>query len=286
MSATLTATTTAQNSTATSGEILQENTLYAEQVAHVGKMPITNSMLTTWLVVLIAVIFCLSLRKKIKLIPRGLQNGLEMVFEAFFDIFDSVTGSRAKTLKFAPFVLTFFFFVLLNNWMGLLPGVGSIGQVVLEGGQKFFIPYLRGGTADLNTTLALATIGVVISHILGVIAVGWWKYLNKFVNLKILAEIPKKVFKDPTILLINPIKFFVGLIEIISELAKIASLSFRLFGNIFAGEVLLASMSAILAFGLPVPFMFLEIIVGLIQALIFSILVLIYLSISTTAEEH
>ncbi len=92
--------------------------------------------------------------------------------------------------------------------------------------------------------------------------------------------------KEPTIILINPIKAFVGLVEIIGEFAKVASLSFRLFGNIFAGEVLLASMAAILAFAVPIPFMFLEIIVGLIQALIFAILVLIYVSISTTAEEH
>jgi F-type H+-transporting ATPase subunit a len=219
-------------------------------------------------------------------VPRGLKNGLEMIFEAFFDIFDSVTGRRKKTLQFAPFVLAFFFFVLLNNWMGLLPGVGSIGQIVAEDGHKLFIPYFRGATADLNTTLALATLAVVASHIMGVLAIGWWKYLNKFVNFKILLEIPKKVIKDPTILLVNPIKFFVGLIEVVGELAKVASLSFRLFGNIFAGEVLLASMSAILAFGLPLPFMFLEVIVGLIQALIFSILVLIYLSIATTAEEH
>jgi F-type H+-transporting ATPase subunit a len=268
-------------------EILHENTLYAEPVFHVGGFPITNSMLNSWLVVIIVIVLALSLkRKKIKLVPRGLQNGLEMVFEAFFGIFDSVTGSRKKTLQFAPFVLAFFFFILLNNWMGLLPGVGSIGQIVAEGEHKLFIPYFRGATADLNTTLALATIAVVASHILGVVAVGWWKYLNKFLNFKILLEIPKKIIKEPTILLINPIKFFVGVIEIVGELAKIASLSFRLFGNIFAGEVLLASMSAILAFGLPLPFMFLEIIVGLIQALIFAILVLIYLSIATTAEEH
>ena len=170
--------------------------------------------------------------------------------------------------------------------MGLLPGVGSIGQIVREGEQQLFIPYFRGATADLNTTLALAALAVVASHVMGVIALGWWKYLNKFLNFKILLEISKKILKDPTILLVNPIKFFVGLIEIVGELAKVASLSFRLFGNIFAGEVLLASMSAILAFGLPLPFMFLEVIVGLIQALIFSILVLIYLSIATTAEEH
>jgi len=275
----------AENVTATT-EIIHENTLYAEPVGHVGDFPITNSMLSAWLVVILVVILGLSLRKKIKMIPSGLQNVLEIVFEAGFGIFDSVTGSRKKSMQFAPFVLAFFFFVLLNNWLGLLPGVGSIGQIVQSGQEKFFIPYLRGGTADLNTTLALATIAVVTSHIVGVVFVGWWKYLNKFINFKVLLEIPKKVIKDPTILLVNPIKFFVGLIEIIGELAKIASLSFRLFGNIFAGEVLLASMSAILAFGLPVPFMFLEIIVGLIQALIFSILVLIYMSISTTAEEH
>jgi len=270
-----------------SEQIVHENTLYAEPIFHVGSFPITNSLLNSWLVVLIVVILALFLqRRKIRLIPRGLQNALEMVFELFFGLFDMVTGSRAKTLKFAPFVMTFFFFVLISNWMGLLPGVGSIGQVALEHGEKVFIPYFRGGTADLNTTLALAIIGVVMSHILGVIALGWWKYLNKFLNFKVLLEIPKKVIKEPTILLVNPIKFFVGVIEIIGEFAKIASLSFVLFGNIFAGEVLLASMSAILAFGLPLPFMFLEVIVGLIQALIFSILVLIYLSIATTAEEH
>jgi F-type H+-transporting ATPase subunit a len=274
------------SASAGSEQILHENTLYAEPVFHVGNWPITNSMINSWLVVVIVLVLAWSLKGKIKQVPKGLQNGLEMIFEAFFDIFDSVTGSRKKTLQFAPFVLAFFFFILLNNWMGLLPGVGSIGQIVAEDGHKLFIPYFRGATADLNTTLALATLAVVASHIMGVLAVGWWKYLNKFVNFKILLEIPKKVIKDPTILLVNPIKFFVGLIEVVGELAKVASLSFRLFGNIFAGEVLLASMSAILAFGLPLPFMFLEVIVGLIQALIFSILVLIYLSIATTAEEH
>jgi len=272
--------------TKTEGQVLHENTLYAEPVFHVGNFPITNSMINSWLVVIIVIALAWSLKGKIKRVPRGLQNALEMVFEAFFGIFDSVTGSRKKTMKFAPFVLAFFFFVLINNWMGLLPGVGSIGQIVQEGHEKLFIPYFRGATADLNTTLALATLAVVASHIMGVLALGWWKYLNKFLNLKVLLEIPQKIIKEPTILLINPIKFFVGLIEIISELAKIASLSFRLFGNIFAGEVLLASMSAILAFGLPLPFMFLEVIVGLIQALIFSILVLVYLSMATTAEEH
>lgn len=267
-------------------EIIHENTLYAEPIAHIGSFAVTNSLLTAGVALTIVIILALSVKRSLKKIPTGLQNALEMIIEGFLGIFDDVTGSRARSLKFAPVVLTFFFFVLINNWMGLLPGVGSIGQIVQHGEEKLFIPYLRGATADINTTLALATIGVVLSHIFGVLTVGWWKYLNKFFNIKAFLDIPRKIKKDPMIILTNPIKAFVSLIEVVGELAKIASLSFRLFGNIFAGEVLLASISAILAFGAPIPFLFLEVLVGLIQALIFAMLVLTYITISTTAEDH
>jgi len=266
-------------------EIKAENTLFSEQIFRIHNFSITNSLLNTWLAVFIVVIFGWFFKSKIKLVPRGIQNVVEAAVEIFLDVFDSVTGSREKTLKYFPFVLSFFVFILLNNWLGLLPGVGSIGQVVREHGGKVFIPFFRGGMADLNTTLALATIGVVASHIFSVLALGFWKYINKFINFKALIEIPKKVLHEPTILIVNPIKVFVGFIEIIGEAAKVASLSFRLFGNIFAGEVLLAAMSAILAFGLPIPFMFLEVIVGLIQAFIFSILILAYITMNTM-EEH
>lgn len=267
-------------------EIVHENTLFAEPIFHIGSFPVTNSLMTSWVVVIIIAAASIFLKKKIKLVPRGFQNGLEMVVETFLDTFDSITGSREKSLKFFPIVFAFFIFILLSNWLGILPGVGSIGQVVYQHGENIFVPYIRGGTADLNTTLALATIGVVASHILGIISVGIWSHFNKFINLKTIAEIPSHVLKDPTVLMVNPIKVFVGLLEIIGELAKVASLSFRLFGNIFAGEVLLASMSAILAFGLPIPFLFLEVMVGLIQALIFAMLILTYFTILTSAEEH
>lgn len=270
----------------TSGEIIHENTLFAEPIAHIGSFPVTNSLATSGVALLIIVTITVLIGRKVKKVPTGLQNVMEMIIEGFLGIFDGVTGSRKKSLKFAPVALAFFFFILINNWMGILPGVGSIGQIALIDGEKFFIPYLRGATADLNTTLALACLGVVISHIMGVLAVGWWKYLNKFINIKAFLEIPKKIIKDPMVLLVNPIKAFVGLIEVVGELAKVASLSFRLFGNVFAGEVLLASMSAILAYGIPIPFLFLEVLVGLIQALIFSMLILTYLTINTTEEEH
>lgn len=270
----------------TQTEISTNHTLFAEPVFKIGDWPITNSLINSWAVIAILVIVSLFLRSRIKLVPGRIQNALEMVIEQFFGIFDSVTGSRDKTLKFFPLVFAFFFFILVNNWLGILPGVGSIGQIVAENGEKVFVPFFRGGTADLNTTLALAIIGVVASHIFGVASVGGWNYLNKFINLKAILEIPRKVVKDPTVLIVNPIKVFVGFIEIIGEAAKVASLSFRLFGNIFAGEVLLASMAAIFAFGLPIPFIFLEVIVGLVQALIFAMLVLIYLTVMTAAEEH
>lgn len=267
-------------------ELVHENTLFAEPIFHVGNFSITNSLINSWLTIIIILVLAVMVRSKVKAVPRGIQNVFEMIIEGFLGIFDSVTGSRVKSLKFFPIVFSFFLLILINNWLGLLPGVGSVGQVVSEHGERVFVPFLRGGTADLNTTLALAIIGVVISHIFGVIALGVWEYLNKFINIKAFLEIPGKFRKDPTIIVVNPIKAMVGLIEIISEVAKIASLSFRLFGNIFAGEVLLASMAALLAFGLPVPFMLLEVIVGLIQALIFSMLILAYLTMNTTSHEE
>ena len=125
---------------------------------------------------------------------------------------------------------------------------------------------------------------VIGANVFGAFSIGLWKTFNKYVNLKIIGQIGKKLRKDPTIIIVAPITFFVGLIEIVGEFAKIASLSFRLFGNVFAGEVLLMSMSAILAYGLPIPFMGLELFVGFIQAFIFSILTLVYFTIA--AQDH
>lgn len=267
-------------------EVLHESPLFAEPVFHLGSFVVTNSWLSSLLVVFISIIFVLFLKGKIKLVPKGFQNLLEIVIENLLVFFDNVTHSRNKSLYFAPFVLSFFFFILLNNWLGLMPGVGSIGKIVYEHGHYLFIPFLRGGTADLNTTLALAVTGVLMTHVFGVNFVGLWHHVNKFVNIQAFLDIPRQIVKDKSVLLLNPIKAFVGLMEIVGEIAKIASLSFRLFGNIFAGELLLFSISAMMAFGAPIPFMFLEIMVGAIQAFIFSILILTYLSIHTTAENH
>lgn len=272
--------------TTNSDNVTHEVTLYAEPVFNIGKFTITNSLVNSWIVVLIIVLLAIVIRKSIKRIPRGIQNAFEIIVEGAMNMADSVTGDRQKTKKIFPVVFAIFIFILLNNWLGLFPGIGSIGFIESGHGESIFVPLLRGGTADLNTTLALALFAVIASNLFGIIIVGFWKHFNKFVNVKALVDVPRKIRKEPTIAFVNPIKFFVGIIEIIGEFAKIASLSFRLFGNVFAGEVLLTSMAAIFAYAVPIPFMFLEIIVGIIQALIFAMLTLVYFTIASTAEEH
>ncbi|KKU97644.1 MAG: ATP synthase subunit a [Candidatus Wolfebacteria bacterium GW2011_GWE1_48_7] len=270
----------------TQQEVSHEATLFAEPIAHAGPFVITNSLVMSWATVLALIVAFMFIGKKMQRVPRGLQNIFEILLEQAFGLADTVTGSRAKSEKFLPIVLALFLFILINNWLGLLPGVGTVGFVETEGGHSAFVPILRGGTADINTTLAISLFAVITSHLFGVISLGIWKHLNKFVNIHAFMEIPKKIKEDPVIVLVNPIKAFVGIIEMVGELAKVASLSLRLFGNIFAGEVLLASMMAIFAFILPLPFMFMEIIVGMVQALVFSILTLAFFGIATSAEEH
>lgn len=271
--------------TSTTESTTHEVTLFAEPIFHLGTFTVTNSLVTSWLAVLIIAALALLVRRSLRDVPGRLQAAAELVLEQALALADSVTGSRERTERIFPLVFGVFLFILVNNWLGLLPGFGSIGFI--EGGAHgAFVPILRGATADFNTTLALALTSVIGANLFGVVAVGAWHYFNKFVNLKLLAEVPRRVAHEPAIVLVNPIKFFVGLIEIVGEVAKVASLSFRLFGNIFAGEVLLVSVAALFAYLVPIPFMFLEVIVGIIQALIFATLTLVYFSVAATVEEH
>lgn len=267
-------------------EIKHESTLYAEHIYHIGHLPITNSLLTSWIVVFVILIISIIIKLKLKQIPKGIQNFFEIMISGALSLCDQVTGSRKISKKVFPLVFTIFLFILLNNWLGILP-LGGFGLIEKSSEGSSFIPFIRSGTADINTTLALALMSVVGANIFGIMSIGVWKTFNKYINLKSIFGIFKKVKKDPTVLVVSPVTFFVGVLELIGEFAKIASLSFRLFGNVFAGEVLLMSMSALLAYGLPIPFLFLEIFVGAIQAFIFAILVLVYFTIaSQDHDEH
>lgn len=266
-------------------ELSHELTLYAEPIFTLGNFTITNSIIMGWVAVLVILILSLILKFKISRIPRGIQNIFEVLIEELLNMSDLITGSRKKTLKFFPIAFSLFLFILVSNWLGLLPGIGSIGFVEVHEGYKTFVPFFRGSTADLNGTLSLAIFSVIVANIIGIVTVGPWNYLNKFINIRALIQIPGKIKEDWTVILINPIKAFVGLIEMVGEAAKVVSLSFRLFGNIFAGEVLLTSMASIFAFILPIPFIFFEILIGVVQAFIFTVLTLVYISMAT-AEEH
>ncbi|HUC88515.1 MAG TPA: F0F1 ATP synthase subunit A [Candidatus Paceibacterota bacterium] len=267
-------------------EVSHEVTLYAEPVAHIGPLPVTNALLTSWAAVLFIIILVMGIRFKLKEIPKGIQNFFEIMLEGALSLCDQVTGSRKISNKVFPLAFSIFMFVLVNNWLGILP-LGGLGLIEKGGEGLSFVPFIRSGTADINTTLALSLMSVISANIFGIVSIGAWKTFNKYVNIKALGGIFTNIRRDPMIIIVAPVTFFVGLLELIGEFAKVASLSFRLFGNVFAGEVLLVSMSALLAYGLPIPFLFLEIFVGVIQAFIFAILVLVYFTIaSQDHDEH
>ncbi len=241
-----------------------EPTLAAEKIFSIGPLPITNTLLTSWVVTLILIAFATLVSRNLSMVPKTLQNLAEAALEPLYDLTESLAGEKTKA--FLPYVASFFFFIIVGNYIGLLPGVGTIGFHTVEHGKEVFVPFFRSINSDLNTTLALALVSVIATHYLAIKYLGLGGYLGKFFSL-------------------NPIFLFVGLIELVGEFTKIASLSFRLFGNVFAGETVLATASSkLFAFFVPIPFYFLEIIVGFVQALIFAILTLVFMVILT--EKH
>lgn len=262
--------------------------LAAEPVAHIGSFTITNSMVNTWIALVLFVLLAVLLRKRRALVPRGIQNFVETVLELLVDQIEKVTNDRARARQFLPIVGSLFTFILVSNWMGLIPGVGTIGVWGMHEGHVTLIPLFRAATSDLNTTLALSVLAVVSSHVLGIAAIGFFKHANKFIQL---GNIWKSLRKGPVAIFAAFIEFFVGILELIGEVAKMLSLSLRLFGNVFAGEVLLTVIAGLIAYAAPLPFIFLELIVGIVQATVFSMLTLVYLTVATDAphgeeEQH
>ncbi len=248
-----------------------EISLAAETVFSIGSFPVTNTLLASVLTLLVIGGLALKLRRPLALVPRGLQNLLEYVIEALLKLMDSVTGERRLSKKFFPIVTTIFLTVITSNWLGLLPGFGTIGINEVHEGKHLFVPLLRSVNADLNSTLALAVISVIATQVVGISVLGFLKFGSRyFVN----------PFKH------GPFLTFVGLLELFGEVAKLISFSFRLFGNVFAGEVLLIVIAGLIPFIAPLPFYLLELFVGLIQAFIFSVLTLVFMRVATAEAEH
>ncbi len=242
----------------------------AEPVFDLAGIPITNSILTSWAISALIIIFAIAVSRNLKLKGKlsGLQLFAEVLIEGLYNLVESITGSK-KARQFFPLVATFFIFIVPSNWSGLLPGAGTIGFTRLLHGKETFIPILRGPTADLNTTIALAVIAMVMVQFWGFRYQGLG-YLKKFFNFT------------------NPINAFVGILELISDLSKIISFAFRLFGNIFAGEVLITVMTFLVPVIGPIPFYGLELFVGVIQGLVFMMLSTVFMNMATLGhgDEH
>jgi F-type H+-transporting ATPase subunit a len=238
--------------------------LAAERIGSVFGIPITNALLTAWLVSVLLIVIAFFVGRNAKLIPGKMQNAFEMLFEFVLNYMEQALGSRRLAERYFPLIATIFLFIFCANELEFFPLVGSIG--FYQNGQ--LIPLLRGATSDLNLTLAFAIISFLVIEVSGILTLGILKYSSKFVNLKGGA-----------------MGLAVGLLEIIGNLARLVSFSFRLFGNIFAGEVLVAVAAAFLPLVLPVPVMLFESFVGLLQAAIFALLTLAFIQLAI-AEPH
>lgn len=239
-----------------------------EIITDIFGIPVTNTLITSIIATVVLLIIAYFATKKMREVPSGLQNLFEAVIEALFKMIDSVTENRKQTYQFFPLVSTIFIFIILSNWLGLVPGFGSVGffETAHNGEHSTFIPLLRSANSDLNTTLALAIVSVTATQVFGIAALGILKYGKKFINFS------------------SPITFFVGILELISEVAKMISFSFRLFGNVFAGEVLLVVIMTLVPFIAPLPFFALELFVGFVQALVFAMLTTVFLKMAVTAH--
>ena len=292
----------------------------------IGGFHLTNTMVATWIAILVLLIIALKVRSGLSYVPGRFQGLVEVILEFFLNLAESIAGpERART--FFPLVMSIFLFIFIANWIGILPGFGTIGRIesaeeithhycddyhddpakyedclvhkevqIFEGEGAFgylapgsvgsdvslkeweenpqpgkqaglLVPWFRSANTDLNTTLAIAIVAMVMIHFWAFRALGVLGHVGKFIN-----------FKE------GPIGFFVGILELVSEVARLISFTFRLFGNIFAGEVLLAAMIFLVPLIGIIPFLGLELFVGLIQAFIFSMLTLVFAAAATVSH--
>ena len=309
----------------------------------IGKWDLMNTMITTWLAMLVLIVISLVIRKNLKDVPGRLQALFELIIEFFLALCEQIAG-KEKARRFFPLVFTIFIFIVAANWMGILPGFGTVGRIAgpeeiahhhdahdyhdpalmqttveahgddhdshlgavklhvfrdyksipvatlspgsLEEELTFsqydknhgnvgegkraghLVPFLRSANTDLNMSLAIALIAMVMVHFWGFSILGFFGHAGKFISFKS-----------------GPIGFFVGILELISELGRVISFTFRLFGNIFAGEVLLMAMAFLLPLIGIIPFLGLELFVGLIQAFVFAMLTLVFASMASISHD-
>ncbi|MGK0309214.1 MAG: F-type H+-transporting ATPase subunit a [Lentimonas sp.] len=241
-------------------------------------LPITNSMVTTWV---ISIAFILVIRFAVgspKLIPGKGQAVVESMIEGLRDLLEPIVGRKAFPMSF-PLLIGLFIYIMLHNWSGLLPGVGSFGHLDEHGHFKY---WMRPANADLNSTLGMALVAMIAWLFISLKISGpkffIWELFGNKADKK---ETPKLIY-----IFLIPIFLMVGVIEVISIVFRPVSLSFRLYGNVFGGENLITSMTGMAPYIVPIPFYLYEVLVGVVQALIFTLLVAIYIGLMTNHDEE
>ncbi|MFC1644734.1 F0F1 ATP synthase subunit A [Patescibacteria group bacterium] len=218
--------------------------------------------MSIFVTILVLAIFLIT-RIKFKAIPGRLQSLMEILIEGSFDFVESIIGDREKAKKIFPLAFTMFVFILISNLLTYIPGQAAISLATEEG----TVPLFRAAMADYGMVFVMTMVTVILVQIIAIVVHGPFGYLGKFFNFR------------------SPLGFFLGIMDIIGEIAKVVSLSFRLFGNIFAGEVLGAVMLFLAPFFVPLPFMFLGLLTSVVQAFVFAVLTLVFVSLASTIEE-
>jgi F-type H+-transporting ATPase subunit a len=267
---------------ATPGQEEHQLSQQAVEIARPFGFPITNSMVVTWIVAVALIIFARIATRDMKRVPEGAQNLLEWLVGGLYGFLEGVIGSHLVKRTFW-FFATIFIFILAANWISLIPGVGTIGWGhQTPNGFKIDEPLFRGANADLNLTFAMALVFFALWIVWALQEIGPVGFLKELFA-------PKGETAGLMKVLMVVVFFAVGCLEIISILFRPVSLSFRLYGNVFAGENMLEAMSTLVpGFGwlLPIPFYFLELLVGLVQALVFMLLTAVFTLLICQHEEE
>ena len=275
--------------------ILAAGGINADQFPGMGSF--TNSILVAVIVLVVIVSFARIATRKMALVPDGKQNFVEFVVEFLYGQVEGIVGEKVAPRVF-PILATLFVFILVSNWFGLIPGFGTWGfghktsWLTIDPHDHHFVPLLRPATADLNTTLGMAAVFMLVWVYVTISEVGVWGFIVHTFG-------PKGGLEGFLKWALVPIFLFVGVIEIISIMFRPVSLSFRLLGNVYAGESLLHTMGNIgellgvegwlgtlMGVFAMIPFYFMEILVGLIQAIVFTLLCAVYIQLSTAHDEE
>ncbi len=238
--------------------------LAPEVLFYIGSWPISNTLFWFFWLWLAFIVGAFLLKANIKMVPGKIQNFVELMISGAYEFTESIIGKGKKAERVFPLVATMFFFILTSNLLSYIPGQAAVSLSTADG----IVPLFRSIIADYGLVFMMTIITVLTVQIIAIIVSGPFSYLGRFINFR------------------SPLKCFLGIMDLIGEVAKIVSLSFRLFGNVFAGEVLAAVMLFLAPFFVPLPFMFLGLLTAVVQAFVFSVLTLVFISMASEISEE